>query len=74
LDLSTTEPGVQVYSANNVNGRQVSAAGTTIRQTDGLALETEHFPDSPNHPNFPSTELRPGQTFTSTTQFHFSVH
>jgi aldose 1-epimerase len=73
LQLSTTQPGVQVYSANNVNGTMVSAAGTTIRQTDGLALETEHFPDSPNHPDFPSTVLRPGQTFTSTTQFHFSV-
>lgn len=73
LELSTTEPGVQVYSANNLNGGAVSAAGTTLRATDGLALETQHFPDSPNHPNFPSTELRPGQIFTSTTLMHFTV-
>jgi aldose 1-epimerase len=73
LELSTTEPGVQVYSSNNLNGGAVSAAGTTLRATDGLALETQHFPDSPNHPNFPSTELKPGQTFTSTTLMHFTV-
>jgi aldose 1-epimerase len=72
LELSTTEPGVQVYSANNLNGA-VSTAGTTMRATDALALETQHFPDSPNHPNFPSTELKPGQTFTSTTLMHFTV-
>jgi len=73
LELSTTEPGVQVYSSNNLNGGAVSAAGTTLRATDGLALETQHFPDSPNHPNFPSTELKPGQVFTSTTLMHFTV-
>jgi aldose 1-epimerase len=73
LELSTTEPGVQVYSSNNLNGGAVSAAGTTLRATDGLALETQHFPDSPNHPNFPSTELKPGEAFTSTTQMHFTV-
>jgi aldose 1-epimerase len=73
LELSTTEPGVQVYSSNNLNGGAVSAAGTTLRATDGLALETQHFPDSPNHPNFPSTELKPGQVFTSTTLMHITV-
>ena len=73
LELSTTEPGVQVYSSNNLNGGAVNAAGQTMRATDGLALETQHFPDSPNHPNFPSTELRPGQTFTSATVMHFTV-
>jgi aldose 1-epimerase len=73
LELSTTEPGVQVYSANNLNGGAVSAAGTTLRATDALALETQHFPDSPNKPNFPTTELKPGETFTSTTQMHFTV-
>jgi aldose 1-epimerase len=73
LELSTTEPGVQVYSSNNLNGGTVSAAGTTLRATDALALETQHFPDSPNKPNFPTTELRPGQVFTSTTQMHFTV-
>ena len=73
LELSTTEPGVQVYSSNNLNGGIVSAAGTTLRATDGIALETQHFPDSPNKPNFPSTVLKPGETYTSTTQMHFTV-
>jgi aldose 1-epimerase len=73
LELSTTEPGVQVYSANHMNGSVVSAAGTTIRQGDGLALETEHFPNSPNEPRFPSTLLRPGETLRSTTVFHMTT-
>ena len=73
LELLTTEPGVQVYSSNNLNGGVVSAAGTTIRATDGLALETQHFPDSPNKPNFPSTLLKPGETFYSATVMHFTV-
>ena len=73
LELSTTEPGVQVYSSNNLLGGQVSGAGTTLRAGDGLALETQHFPDSPNHPNFPSTVLKPGQVFNSATVMHFTV-
>jgi aldose 1-epimerase len=73
LELSTTEPGVQVYSANNLNGGVVNAAGQTMRSTDGLALETQHYPDSPNHANFPSTVLKPGETFTSSTVMHFTV-
>ncbi len=73
LELSTTEPGVQVYSSNNLNGGAVNALGQTMRATDGLALETQHFPDSPNKANFPSTVLKPGETFTSTTQMHFTV-
>ncbi len=73
LELLTTEPGVQVYSSNNLNGGVVSAAGTTIRATDGLALETQHFPDSPNKPQFPSTLLKPGETFNSATVMHFTV-
>jgi aldose 1-epimerase len=73
LELSTTEPGVQVYSANHMNGAVVSAVGTTIRQGDGLALETEHFPNSPNEPRFPSTLLRPGETLRSTTVFHMTT-
>jgi aldose 1-epimerase len=73
LEVSTTEPGVQVYSANHMNGAVVSAAGTTIRQGDGLALETEHFPNSPNEPRFPSTLLRPGETLRSTTVFHMTT-
>lgn len=73
LEVRTSEPGVQVYSANHMSGTLVSAAGTTIRQGDGLALETEHFPDSPNEPRFPSTLLRPGRTLRSTTVFHITT-
>ena len=73
LELSTTEPGVQVYSSNNLNGSIVSPAGTTLRATDGIALETQHYPDSPNKPNFPSTLVRPGETYSSTTLMHFTV-
>jgi aldose 1-epimerase len=73
LELRTTEPGVQVYSANHMNGAVVSAAGTTMRQGDGLALETEHFPNSPNEPRFPSTLLRPGETLRSSTVFHMTT-
>ena len=73
LEVRTTEPGVQVYSANHMNGSVVSAVGTTLRQGDGLALETEHFPNSPNEPRFPSTLLRPGETLRSTTVFHLGT-
>ena len=70
LEVRTTEPGVQIYSANHLNGSLVSANGTTLRQGDGMALETEHYPNSPNEARFPSTLLRPGQTLHSTTVFH----
>ena len=73
LELSTTQPGVQVYSSNNLNGAAVSPLGTTLRVGDGLALETQHFPDSPNKPNFPSTELKPGEVYSQTTLMHFTV-
>jgi aldose 1-epimerase len=73
LEVRTTEPGIQVYSAQHMNGSLVSAAGTTIRQSDGLALETEHFPNSPNEPRFPTTLLRPGETLRSSTVFHITT-
>jgi aldose 1-epimerase len=73
LELLTTEPGVQVYSSNNLPGGAVNGLGMTMRATDGIALETQHYPDSPNHANFPSTVLRPGETFTSATVMHFTV-
>lgn len=73
LEIRTTEPGVQVYSANHMNGSLMSAVGTAIRQSDGLALETEHFPNSPNEPRFPSSLLRPGETLRSTTVFHMGL-
>jgi len=73
LEVRTTEPAVQVYSANHLNGSLVSANGTTLRQGDGLALETEHYPNSPNEPRFPTTLLRPGQTLHSSTVFHMTT-
>lgn len=73
LELLTTEPGVQVYSSNNLAGGAVNALGMTIRATDAIALETQHYPDSPNKPNFPSTVLRPGETYSSATVMHFTV-
>jgi aldose 1-epimerase len=73
LEVSTTEPGLQVYSTNNVRPGKYNGAGNEIQRRDGLALETQHFPDSPNRPNFPSTLLRPGETFRSTTIYRLSV-
>jgi len=73
IDCLTTEPGVQVYTSNGMNGSVVGSSGTTYRQTEGFTLETQHFPDSPNKPNFPTTELKPGQEFRSTTIFRFAT-
>lgn len=73
VDCLTTEPGVQVYTGNGLNGSIVGSSGATYRQTDGFTLETQHFPDSPNKPNFPSIELKPGQEFHSTTVYRFST-
>jgi aldose 1-epimerase len=74
LTMSTTEPGIQFYSGNFLDGTLYGTSGRQYRQGDGLALETQHFPDSPNHANFPSTVLRPGQTYQSATVLAFSVH
>ncbi|HEY7035044.1 MAG TPA: aldose epimerase family protein [Thermomicrobiales bacterium] len=73
LTISTTEPGIQFYSGNFLDGTLVGASGKVYRQGDALALETQHYPDSPNHPDFPSTELQPGQDYTSTTVYAFST-
>jgi aldose 1-epimerase len=73
LTISTTEPGIQFYSGNFLDGTLVGTSGNMYRQGDGLALETQHFPDSPNHPEFPSTVLEPGQEFNSTTVYAFST-
>lgn len=71
LEVLTTEPGVQLYTGNVLDGTMIGSSGAVYRQTDGFALETQHFPDSPNHPAFPSTVLRPGETFRSTTVLRF---
>jgi aldose 1-epimerase len=73
LTISTTEPGIQFYSGNFLDGTLYGTSDRQYRQSDGLALETQHFPDSPNHPNFPSTVLRPGETFNSSTIYGFSA-
>jgi aldose 1-epimerase len=73
LDILTTEPGIQFYSGNFLDGTLYGTSGHAYRQGDGFALETQHFPDSPNHANFPSTVLRPGQSFDSSTVFRFST-
>lgn len=73
LDVHTTEPGIQVYTGNFLDGSVVGKGGVPHRYRSGLALETQHFPDSPNQPHFPSTILRPGEEFRSRTIYHFVV-
>ena len=73
MEVHTTEPGVQFYSGNFLDGTLVGSHGEVVRQGDGLCLETQHFPDSPNRPEFPSTVLRPGEVFTSRTEHRFSM-
>jgi aldose 1-epimerase len=76
LEIFTTEPGIQFYAGNFLEGkvpRDVGKGGKVYNFREGFCLETQHFPDSPNKPNFPSVTLRPGQWFTSTTIYKFSV-
>jgi aldose 1-epimerase len=73
LDIATTEPGVQFYTGNFLDGRLVGKGGRTYAYRGALVLETQHFPDSPNRANFPSTILRPGETYRSRTVFTFGV-
>ncbi|MFJ9952207.1 aldose epimerase family protein [Kitasatospora sp. NPDC091207] len=73
LEVLTTEPGLQVYTANTFQGAVTGASGVPYGPFAGIALETQHFPDSPHHPDFPSTELRPGEEFRSTTVLRLGV-
>ena len=73
MEISTTEPGIQFYSGNFLDGSITGKGGAVYHFRYGLALETQHFPDSPNHPNFPTTILRPGQQYRSRTVFKFGV-
>ena len=73
LRVSTTQPGVQFYTGNFLDGTLKGKDGKTYIHRGGLCLETQHFPDSPNHPKFPTTELKPGQRFHSVTVFSFST-
>ena len=73
MEVFTTEPGLQFYAGNFLDATLVGASGRLYRQSDGFALETQHFPDSPNKPQFPLTALRPGERFESTTVYQFST-
>ena len=73
MTISTTEPGIQFYTGNYLDGSVIGKGGTLYRKHSGFCLETQHFPDSPNQSAFPSTVLRPGQTFRSSTVQRFSV-
>ncbi|GBR01041.1 aldose epimerase family protein [Acetobacter oeni] len=73
LTMFTSQPGLQVYTSNSLDGAYAGPSGRAYRQTDAIAFEAEHYPDSPNHPEFPTTTLQPGQTFDYTTEFRFGV-
>jgi aldose 1-epimerase len=72
MSVWTDQPGVQFYTSNFLTGTLVGISGNTYRQGAAYTFETQHFPNSPNQPNFPSTELGPGKTFTSSTVFAFN--
>jgi aldose 1-epimerase len=73
MEVSTTEPGVQFYSGNFLDGTLTGKEGAVYRHRYGFCLETQHFPDSPNQPGFPSTILRPGEEYRSRTVYRFGV-
>lgn len=73
LEVWTTEPGIQFYSGNFLEGSLIGKSGRAYVKRSGMCLETQHFPDSPNHPEFPSTVLVPGSTYRSTTEWIFGT-
>jgi aldose 1-epimerase len=73
LEVSTTEPGVQFYTGNFLDGTIKGKSGKPYQRRSGFCLETQHFPDSPNQPQFPSTTLKPGQRYQSTTVYKFTT-
>ncbi len=73
LEVSTTQPGVQFYTGNFLDGSVTGKEGHVYKRRYGFCLETQHFPDSPNHPDFPNTILRPGKAFREKTVFKFST-
>ncbi len=73
LTVETTEPSITVYSGGYIDGQDKGPSGRVMQAFDGVALETQHLSDSPNHPDFPTTLLRPGQVFRSTTIWRFGV-
>jgi aldose 1-epimerase len=73
MEVLTTQPGLQFYCGNSLDGTNKGKGGTVYQHRAGLCLETQHFPDSPNHPDFPTTELRPGEKYRQTTVYRFST-
>jgi len=73
LEIRTTEPGIQFYCGNFLDGRLKGKSGKPYVFRGGFCLETQHYPDSPNQPNFPSTILQPGNEYKTQTTFHFST-
>jgi len=73
MEIGTTEPSAQFYTANAFDGKEVGTSGTAYQRYDGFAFETQHLPDSPNQPAFPTTVLRPGEVFRSVTSFRFTT-
>ena len=73
MEVWTTEPGVQFYTGNYLDGTAIGKSGKPYQRRNGFCLETQHYPDSPNHPKFPTTTLKKGQTFNSTTVYRFTT-
>ena len=73
METYTTEPGVQLYTANFLDGKLKDKDGTLLKKHQAFCLEAQHFPDAVNHPDFPSVIIRPGETYTQTTSYKFSV-
>jgi aldose 1-epimerase len=73
MEVYSTEPGIQFYTGNQLKGKYIGKSGIAYEKNAGLCVETQHFPDSPNHPTFPNTILRPGETYTQCTKYRFTV-
>jgi aldose 1-epimerase len=73
LEVLTDQPGIQFYTGNFLDGSVTGKGGKVYNRRDAFCLETQHYPDSPNHPAFPTTELKPGEKFQSTTIYRFSA-
>jgi aldose 1-epimerase len=73
MEVHTTQPGVQLYTANFLNGSLTGKRGVAYQQHSAVCLETQHFPDSVNQPKFPSVILRPGQSYRQTTIYKFTT-
>ena len=73
MEVWTTEPGVQFYTGNFLDGKSAGKGGATYPKRSAFCLETQHFPDSPNQPKFPSVVLNPGQRYHTVTTYKFSV-